>query len=184
MRVIDVDELVVRYGSLTAVDHVSFSVAAGEVLALLGPNGAGKTTTVETLEGFRRPSAGQVRVLGLDPIADHAALVRRVGAMLQAGGVYPGIHPREALRLFASYYDDAEDPDALLERVGLGHRRTTTWRRMSGGEQQRLSLALALVGQPEVVFLDEPTSGIDVAGRQLIRELIRELRHVGRHASS
>jgi ABC-2 type transport system ATP-binding protein len=179
MRVIDVDELVVRYGSLVAVDHVSFSVAAGEVLALLGPNGAGKTTTVETLEGFRRPSAGRVSVLGLDPIADHAALVRRVGAMLQSGGVYPGIHPGEALRLFASYYDDAEDPDALLDRVGLGHRRTTTWRRMSGGEQQRLSLALALVGKPEVVFLDEPTSGIDVAGRQLIRELIRELRHGG-----
>jgi ABC-2 type transport system ATP-binding protein len=179
MRVIDVDELVVRYGSLAAVDHVSFSVAAGEVLALLGPNGAGKTTTVETLEGFRRPASGQVRVLGLDPIADHVALVRRVGAMLQSGGVYPGIHAREAMQLFASYYDDPEDPDALLERVGLCHRRTTPWRRLSGGEQQRLSLALALVGRPEVVFLDEPTSGIDVAGRQLIRELIRELRHAG-----
>jgi ABC-2 type transport system ATP-binding protein len=179
MRVIDVDELVVRYGSLTAVDHVSFSVGPGEVLALLGPNGAGKTTTVETLEGFQRPSAGRVRVLGLDPIADHTSLVRRVGAMLQSGGVYPGISPREALRLFASYYDEAEDPDALLERVGLYHRRATTWRRMSGGEQQRLSLALALVGKPEVVFLDEPTAGIDVAGRQLIRELIRELRQSG-----
>ena len=179
MPVIDVDELVVRYGSLAAVDHVSFSVAAGEVLALLGPNGAGKTTTVETLEGFRRPTAGKVRVLGLDPIADHAALVRRMGAMLQSGGVYPGIHAREAVQLFASYYDDPEDPDALLERVGLCHRRATTWRRLSGGEQQRLSLALALVGRPEVVFLDEPTSGIDVAGRQVIRELIRELRHAG-----
>src|SRR3954467_6144956 len=100
MRVIDVDALVVRYGSLTAVDHVSFSVAPGEVLALLGPNGAGKTTTVETLEGFRRPSGGQVRGLGLDPVGDHAALVRRAGAMLQSGGVYPGIHPREAVRLF------------------------------------------------------------------------------------
>jgi ABC-2 type transport system ATP-binding protein len=179
MPVIDVDELVVRYGSLAAVDRVSFSVASGEVLALLGPNGAGKTSIVETLEGFRRPSGGKVRVLDLDPIADHEALVKRVGAMLQSGGVYPGIHPREAVRLFASYYDDPEDPDALLERVGLSHRRTTSWRRMSGGEQQRLSLALALVGKPEVVFLDEPTSGIDVAGRQLIRELIRELRHAG-----
>jgi ABC-2 type transport system ATP-binding protein len=179
MRVIDVDELVVRYGSLAAVDRVSFSVAAGEVLALLGPNGAGKTTTVETLEGYRRPSAGRVRVLGLDPIADHVALVRRAGAMLQSGGVYPGIHALEAVQLFASYYDNSEDPEALLERVGLSHRRTTTWRRLSGGEQQRLSLALALVGKPEVVFLDEPTSGIDVAGRQLIRELIRELRHSG-----
>ncbi|HEX2381842.1 MAG TPA: ABC transporter ATP-binding protein [Acidimicrobiales bacterium] len=179
MGLIEVDELVVRYGRVTAVDHVSFSVAAGEVLALLGPNGAGKTTTIETLEGFRRPSSGRARVLGLDPIADHAALVRRVGAMLQSGGVYPGIHPREVVRLFASYYDDAEDPDALLERVGLGHRRATTWRQMSGGEQQRLSLALALVGKPEVVFLDEPTAGIDVAGRHLIRELIREQRQLG-----
>jgi ABC-2 type transport system ATP-binding protein len=179
MRAIDVDELVVRYGSLTAVDHVSFSVAPGQVLALLGPNGAGKTSTVETLEGFRRPSGGRVRVLDLDPIADHRELVRRVGVMLQAGGVYPGIRPIEAVRLFGSYYDDPEDPEALLERVGLGHRRSTTWRRLSGGEQQRLSLALALVGKPEMLFLDEPTAGIDVAGRQVIRELIGELRTSG-----
>src|SRR6478609_1045863 len=165
MPAIEVDELVVRYGSLAAVDGVSFSVDTGEVLALLGPNGAGKTTTVETLEGFRRPSAGQVRVLDGDPIADHEEVVRRVGAMLQNGGVYPGVHPLEVLRLFASYYDNPEDPVSLLERVGLSHRRSTTWRRLSGGEQQRLSLALALVGRPEVVFLDEPTSGIDVAGR-------------------
>src|SRR5262249_15359515 len=115
MPVIDVDELVVRYGSLAAVDPFSFSVAPREVPALLAPNGAGQTTTVETLEGFRRPSAGQVRVLGLDPIADHAALVRRVGAMLQSGGVYPGIHALEAVQLFASYYDDPEEPDSLLE---------------------------------------------------------------------
>ncbi|HEY2814510.1 MAG TPA: ABC transporter ATP-binding protein [Acidimicrobiales bacterium] len=179
MRAIEVDQLVVRYGNLTAVDGVSFSVAAGEVLALLGPNGAGKTTTVETLEGFRRSTHGRVRVLDLDPIADHEELVRRVGVMLQNGGVYPGIRPIEAVQLFASYYDDHEDPAALLDRVGLAHRRTSNWRRLSGGEQQRLSLALALVGKPEVVFLDEPTSGIDVAGRQLIRELIRELRQSG-----
>ncbi len=179
MPVIEVDDLVVRYGDLVAVAGVSFSVAPGEVLALLGPNGAGKTSTVETLEGFRRPTSGRVRVLDLDPIADHGKLVRRVGAMLQAGGVYPGIRPAEAVRLFASYYDIAEDPDALLDRVGLSHRRTTTWRKLSGGEQQRLSLALALVGKPEVVFLDEPTAGIDVAGRQVIRELIRDLRQSG-----
>jgi len=177
--VIEVDELAVRYGQLLAVAGVSFTVSAGEILALLGPNGAGKTTTVETLEGFRRPSTGRVRVLGLDPIADHVALVPRIGVMLQAGGVYPGIRPLEAVELFASYYDDHEDPATLLERVGLTHRRTTPWRRLSGGEQQRLSLALALVGEPEVVFLDEPTSGIDVAGRQLIRDLIRELRQSG-----
>jgi len=176
LAVIEVDELVVAYGRLRAVDGVSFSVEAGEVLALLGPNGAGKTTTVETLEGYRRPARGHVRVLGLDPLSDHDALVRRVGVMLQSGGVYPGIRPLEVLELFASYYDDPEDPAFVLDRVGLSHRRNTTWRRLSGGEQQRLSLALALIGKPEVAFLDEPTSGIDVAGRQVIRELIEELR--------
>ncbi|HEX4819763.1 MAG TPA: ABC transporter ATP-binding protein [Acidimicrobiales bacterium] len=173
---IEVDELVVTYGRLCAVDGVSFSVEVGEVLALLGPNGAGKTTTVETLEGYRTPHSGRVRVLGLDPMTDHDAIVRRVGVMLQSGGVYPGIRPLEVLELFASYYDDPEDPAFVLERVGLSHRRNTTWRRLSGGEQQRLSLALALIGKPEVAFLDEPTSGIDVAGRQVIRELIEELR--------
>src|SRR5687767_397849 len=119
---------------------MSFTVESGEVLALLGPNGAGKTTTVETLEGYRRPTSGRVRVLGLDPVADHAELVRHIGVMLQAGGVYPGIRPLEALELFASYYDDPEDPAVLLDRVGLTHRRSSSWRRLSGGEQQRLSL--------------------------------------------
>jgi len=176
MRAIDVDGLSVSYGALRAVDNVSFSVDNGEVLALLGPNGAGKTTTVETLEGYRTPRSGRVRVLGLDVAAEHDAMVRRVGVMLQSGGVYPGIRPLEVLELFASYYDDPEDPAFVLERVGLSHRRNTTWRRLSGGEQQRLSLALALIGKPEVAFLDEPTSGIDVAGRQVIRELIEELR--------
>jgi ABC-2 type transport system ATP-binding protein len=177
--IIDVEQLSVQFGSVRAVDDLSFSVDAGEVLALLGPNGAGKTTTVETLEGYRRPSGGRVRVLGLDPVKQHTALAPCIGVMLQAGGVYPGIRPLEALQLFASYYADAEDPAALLERVGLTHRRTATWRRLSGGEQQRLSLALALVGKPQVAFLDEPTAGIDVAGRQLIRDLIRELRQAG-----
>ena len=173
------DELSVMYGAVRAVNAVSFKVEAGEVLALLGPNGAGKTTTVETLEGYRRPSSGSVRVLGLDPVADHDALVRRIGVMLQSGGVYPGIKPLEAVELFASYYDAPEDPALLLDRVGLSHKRNSTWRRLSGGEQQRLSLALALIGKPEVAFLDEPTSGVDVAGRQVIRELIAELRQTG-----
>jgi ABC-2 type transport system ATP-binding protein len=179
LGVIEVDELGVQYGAVRALNGVSFTVESGEVLALLGPNGAGKTTTVETLEGYRRPSTGRVRVLGLDPIAGHGQLARRIGVMLQSGGVYPGIRPLEALELFASYYDDPDDPALLLDRVGLTHLRTSTWRRLSGGEQQRLSLALALVGKPEVAFLDEPTSGVDVAGRQLIRELIAELRQTG-----
>jgi ABC-2 type transport system ATP-binding protein len=178
--VIDVSGLVVRYpGGVTAVDGLTFSAEAGEVLALLGPNGAGKTTTVETMEGYKSPTAGSVRVLGLDPVRDHARLTPRIGVMLQKGGVYPGIKPAEALRLFAAFYDSPQDPAALLERLGLADVAGTPWRRLSGGEQQRLSLALALVGRPEVAFLDEPTAGVDVAGRHLIREVIADLRSQG-----
>lgn len=173
---IEVDDLVIRYGELVAVDRVSFTVAPGTICALLGPNGAGKTSTVETLEGYRRPSSGAVRVLGLDPVADHTALTARIGVMLQQGGVYTAMRPPDALRLFASYYDDPADPDELLDRVGLADRRRTTFRNLSGGEQQRLSLALALVGRPQVAFLDEPTAGIDPAGRQLIRSVVADLR--------
>ena len=176
---VEVEGLVVRHGSATAVDGISLSVAAGEVVALLGPNGAGKTSTVETLEGYRRPSDGHVRVLGLDPVADAAALLPRIGVMLQAGGVYPGIRPAEALHLFASYYADPADPEALLDRVGLRSVSGSTWRQLSGGEQQRLSLALALVGKPEVAFLDEPTAGVDPQGRQVVRRLVAELRDQG-----
>jgi ABC-2 type transport system ATP-binding protein len=175
-----VSGLVVRYpGGVTAVDDLTLSAERGEVLALLGPNGAGKTTTVETLEGYRSPTSGVVRVLDLDPVRDHARLTPRIGVMLQKGGVYPGIRPGEALRLFAAFYDSPEDPAALLDRLGLAAVARTPWRRLSGGEQQRLSLALALVGRPEVAFLDEPTAGVDVAGRQVIREVVGELRQRG-----
>ncbi len=173
------DELVIRYGDLTAVDGLSFRADPGEVVALLGPNGAGKTSTVECFEGYRQPSAGSVSVLGLDPRRDHTALVPRIGVMLQRGGVYPMLGPARVLRLFAEYYDDAEDPDGLLDLVGLGEVRRTPWRRLSGGEQQRLSLALALVGKPEVVFLDEPTAGVDPEGRVVVREIIAGLRRRG-----
>jgi ABC-2 type transport system ATP-binding protein len=180
MPALAVSGLVVRYGSVVAVDGVSFSAERGEVVALLGPNGAGKTSTVETLEGYRRPSAGSVRVLDLDPVADAGALVPRIGVMLQSGGVYPGMSSREALTLFASSYDDPAPVVERLARVGLdGPVGRTAWRRLSGGEQQRLSLALALVGRPEVAFLDEPTAGIDPGGRLVIREVIRSLRDAG-----
>lgn len=176
---IEVDGLVVRYGDRIAVDHLSFTAARGAVTALLGPNGAGKTSTVETIEGYRRPDAGSVRVLGLDPVDQHAVLVPRIGVMLQSGGVYSGIRPLEILRLYASYYDDPVDPAELLELVGLADRARSTWRSLSGGEQQRLSLALALVGRPEVAFLDEPTAGVDPAGRQVIRRIVADLRDRG-----
>jgi len=161
------------------VNGLTFSAEPGEVLAVLGPNGAGKTSTIECLEGYRRPTAGFVRVLDLDPIAEHAQLVPQIGVMLQSGGVYPGIRPIEALELHAAFYRDPADPAELLERVGLTHVRRSSWRQMSGGEQQRLSLALALVGKPRVAFLDEPTAGVDVQGRQLIRSTVRELAHDG-----
>ena len=169
----------VRYGPTTAVDGLSLTAHHGQVLALLGPNGAGKTSTVETLEGYRRATEGSVRVLGLDPVSDHRRVVARMGVMLQRGGVYPVMGPRRALGLFADYYDDPEDPDALLELVGLGAVARTPWRRLSGGEQQRLSLALAIVGRPEVVFLDEPTAGVDPEGRMAVRRVITELRDRG-----
>ncbi len=172
-------DLVVRYGSTTAVDGLTLTAHHGQVLALLGPNGAGKTSTVETLEGYRRATQGTVRVLGLDPVSDHRHVVARMGVMLQRGGVYPVMGPRRALALFADYYDDPEDPEALLELVGLGAVARTPWRRLSGGEQQRLSLALAIVGRPEVVFLDEPTAGVDPEGRLAVRRVITELRDRG-----
>ena len=172
-------DLVVRYGDITAVDGLTLEARRGEVLALLGPNGAGKTSTVETLEGYRRPARGAVRVLGLDPRADRRDVVARMGTMLQRGGVYPTMAARRVLRLFASYYDDPEDADGLLDTVGLQAVAGTPWRRLSGGEQQRLSLALAVVGRPEVVFLDEPTEGVDPEGRDAVRRVVGTLRDRG-----
>lgn len=179
MPALEVANLTIAYGRTRAVDRLSFTAEPGEVLAVLGPNGAGKTSTIEALEGYRRPTEGQVRVLDLDPVADHDRLTPHIGVMLQSGGVYPGIRPLEALRLHASFYADPDDPAALLDRVGLTHHRRSSWRQLSGGEQQRLSLALALVGRPKVAFLDEPAAGVDVQGRQLIRGLVRELAHDG-----
>ena len=179
MAALSVDELVVRYGAKTAVDGISFAVEDGTVLALLGPNGAGKTSTVETLEGYRRPTGGTVRVLGLDPVADRAAVVPRIGVMLQRGGVYPTMPAGAVLRLFASYYGDPVPPDELLDRLDLRGVAGTPWRRLSGGEQQRLSLALALVGRPRVAFLDEPSAGMDPAARRVLWEVIRGLRDEG-----
>ena len=174
-----VEDLVIRYGDVTAVDGVSFSAMAGEVTVVLGPNGAGKTSTIEHLEGYRRADSGRSRVLGLDPATDHAALTRQVGIMLQQGGIPTGIRPSEVLTQYAGFFDDPRDPVELLRTVGLSDRAGATYRRLSGGEQQRLSLALALVGRPRVVFLDEPTAGVDLEGRDLIRRVIDELRDDG-----
>ncbi len=173
------EDLVKTYGGRRAVDGVSFAVARGETFALLGPNGAGKTTTMEILEGYRAADAGTVRVLGLDPQRDGAQLRPRLGVMLQEGGLYRAITPREALRLFASYYAAPADPDALLALVGLADATRVRYRRLSGGQKQRLALALALVGRPELLFLDEPTAGMDPQARVATWELIRQLKASG-----
>jgi ABC-2 type transport system ATP-binding protein len=176
---VSVRDLVIRYGDLVAVDRLSFEARTGEVTVVLGPNGAGKTSTIEHLEGYRRATSGSSRVLGLDPTTDHAALTRRVGVMLQSGGVQTAIRPRELLRQYAGFFPDPLPVEDLLDRVRLRERAGTPYRRLSGGERQRLSLALALVGRPEVVFLDEPTSGVDLDGREAIRSLVYELRAEG-----
>jgi ABC-2 type transport system ATP-binding protein len=179
MASISVDDLRITYGDTVAVDGLSFTADGGRITALLGPNGAGKTSTVEALEGYRPIAGGTARVLGLDPHRDHHALVPHLGVMLQRGGVYPMMGPAQALGLFARYYDDPADPAGLLDQVGLTRVARTPWRRLSGGEQQRLSLALALVGKPKVLFLDEPTAGVDPEGRLLVRELIAAQREQG-----
>jgi ABC-2 type transport system ATP-binding protein len=178
-RTIVATALVKHYGETRAVDGLSFDVGRGEVFGLIGPNGAGKTTTVEILEGYRRADAGTARVLGLDPVRDGAQLRPRIGVMLQDGGLYPGLRPLELLRLFAAYYDDADSPDELLDTVGLRDAVRTPVRRLSGGQAQRLSLACALIGRPEVVFLDEPTAGMDPRARATTWQLIRDQRDRG-----
>lgn len=171
--VLAVERLVKRFDGRTVVDDLTFTVDRGEILALLGPNGAGKTTTVETLEGYHRPDGGRVRVLGVDPRLGGRALRARVGMMLQNGGMYPALRPPEVLRLFAQFYAAPLDSEGLIELVGLTDARRTAYRRLSGGEKQRLSLAAALIGRPEVLFLDEPTAGMDPEARQATWEIIR-----------
>jgi ABC-2 type transport system ATP-binding protein len=168
-----------RFGSTTAVDGLDLDVQRAEVLALLGPNGAGKTTTIEMCEGFTRPDSGTIEVLGLDPIADNAQLRERIGVMLQGGGGYPAARAREMLDLVAAYSANPLDPAWLMDTLGLTESARTTYRRLSGGQQQRLALACAVVGRPELVFLDEPTAGMDAHARIVVWELIDGLRRDG-----
>jgi len=177
---IELDKATKRYDGRTVLRGISFTVAAGETFGLLGPNGAGKTTTVEMIEGYRRPDAGQISVLGEDPATagrDHRA---RVGLMLQGGGgVDPRMTAREVLRLHGRFHVAPRDADELLELVGLTTGARTRYRRLSGGGKQRLGLALALVGRPALVVLDEPTAGMDVEGRTATRALLGQLRAEG-----
>ncbi|WP_313405783.1 ABC transporter ATP-binding protein [Aeromicrobium sp.] len=180
---VEVRDLVMHYGRrdtvVRAVDGLSLTVAPGTVTAILGPNGAGKTTTIETCEGFRRPQSGTVRVLGLDPVADAAALRPRVGVMLQSGGAWLGVRAEEMLRHMAALHAHPLPVDALVERLGMSAFARTPYRRLSGGQKQRLSLAMAIVGRPELVFLDEPTAGLDPQSRRATWDLVAELRDQG-----
>ena len=179
MTALDVEDLEVRYGDVVAVRGVSFSAEAGQVTAVLGPNGAGKTSTIEVCEGFRPALAGRVRVLGLDPQTQRQQLNARMGVMLQEGGVYPSARVLDTVRQYSAIYGKGVDAASVVERVGLTSRANGAWRRLSGGEKQRLLLALALTSVPEIAFLDEPTSGVDVNGRDTIRTIVRDLAAAG-----
>ena len=180
MSAIAVTDLRKAYGSREVLHGLSFAVEPGEVFALLGPNGAGKTTTVEILEGYRNRDGGDVRVLGEDPQRAGRAFRARIGIVLQSSAVYHLLSVREIVELFAGYYPRPRPAGEVIELVGLGEQRETRVRTLSGGQLRRLDLALALVGDPELVFLDEPTTGFDPAARRQAWETIRDLRSLGK----
>lgn len=175
----ELTDVVKRYGSRTVLDGISLAIGSGQLVALLGPNGVGKTTLVEMLEGYRVPDAGTVRVLGQDPRRGGPQLRARMGVMLQNGGLDPRTTPRDVLALYAALHDRPRDPATLIELVGLDAVARTRVRRLSGGEKQRLALAVALVGDPEVLILDEPTAGMDPEARHATRGVIADLRAAG-----
>jgi ABC-2 type transport system ATP-binding protein len=179
MPVIEVRNLYQRYGDREVVRDLSLSVEPGEIFGILGPNGAGKTTTVECVAGLRRPTAGTVRVLGLDPGQDRREVVERVGVQLQESQQPDRMRVGEALRLYASFYRHPRDPGELLARLDLAGQERTPFGKLSGGQKQRLSVALALVGSPEVALLDELTTGLDPQGRRDVWDLVHEVRAAG-----
>jgi ABC-2 type transport system ATP-binding protein len=174
--ILQVENLVKRYGDVQAVRGVSFSVAEGEVFGLLGPNGAGKTTTVEILEGLRAQDSGSVMVCGLNPQRNPSALKHEIGAALQSTALPDKMRVSEALNLFASFYKRRRDPKEILKRFGLEEKRSAFYSQLSGGQKQRLALAMALINDPKVLFFDEPTSGLDPQVRREIYDIIEELK--------
>ncbi len=167
------------YGQHEAVRGIDFEIPAGEVFGLLGPNGAGKTTTIEILEGYRKRDGGEVEVLGEDPQAAGRAWRERVGVVLQSSSLYPNLTVRESLTVFGGYYASPRDPDEVIEIVELTEKSGARCRTLSGGQKRRLDLALALVGNPDLIFLDEPTTGFDPGARRAAWQTIRNLRSLG-----
>jgi ABC-2 type transport system ATP-binding protein len=180
MTAIAVRDLHKSYGAHEVLRGVSLEIEEGEVFGLLGPNGAGKTTTVEILEGYRRRDDGEISVLGFDPERGERELRRRIGVVLQSSSIYPNLTVIENLSLFAGYYPAHRDPDEVIELVGLAEKRSSRVRTLSGGQKRRLDLGLALVGDPELIFLDEPTTGFDPGARRAAWETIRSLRGLGK----
>ena len=180
MSAISVTGLRKSYDGVEAVRGIDFEVEAGEVFGLLGPNGAGKTTTVEILEGYRQRDAGEVRVLGFDPGRTERAFRERIGVVLQQSELWPMLTVREVHRIFAGYYAHPRDVDEVIELVGLAEKRDAQVKTLSGGQKRRLDLGVALVGDPDLVFLDEPTTGFDPAARRNAWTLIRSLRELGK----
>jgi ABC-2 type transport system ATP-binding protein len=178
--VIRVEDLRKSYGAVRAVDGVTFEVAQGEVFGLLGPNGAGKTTTIEMLEGLLKPDSGSATVLGIDATRHPEALKERIGVQLQAAALYPNLTVRELINLFGSFYARRRPTDELIRDLDLQERQTALSKELSGGQRQRLSIGLALVNDPELVFLDEPTTGLDPQARRSLWDEIRELRGQGK----
>jgi ABC-2 type transport system ATP-binding protein len=179
-RVIEIEGLRKSYGDVEAVGGIDLHVDRGEVFALLGPNGAGKTTTTEILEGYRRPTAGRVRVLGHDPSDRELELKRRIGIVLQSTGVDPFLTVRETVELYAGYYPHPRDVDEVIDLVGLAEKRRTRVNKLSGGQQRRLDVAIALAGDPELLFLDEPTTGFDPNARRNAWQIVRNLADLGK----
>jgi ABC-2 type transport system ATP-binding protein len=180
MSAIVVEDLRKSYGAYEALRGVSFQIREGEVFGLLGPNGAGKTTTVEILEGYRNRDGGDVTVLGFDPAAADRAFREQIGVVLQQSQLYPNLTVAETHRVFAAYYDRPRDVDEVIELVGLADKRDARVKTLSGGQKRRLDLGVALVGDPALVFLDEPTTGFDPAARRAAWEMIRSLRSLGK----
>jgi ABC-2 type transport system ATP-binding protein len=175
-----VDDLHKSYRDHEALRGISFEIREGEVFSLLGPNGAGKTTTIEILEGYRRRDRGSVAVLGADPAHPTREWRARIGVVLQSSAMYENLSVRESLALFAGYYERPRPVDEVVDVVGLGEKADTTVRKLSGGQRRRLDFGLALVGDPELIFLDEPTTGFDPAARRAAWETIRSLRDLGK----